>query len=311
MPQLLFIDAPTTLKANSHIHKIHRKTSRKINDRFEELKGKGINALITRGYYLSNPYGKEAWCEDVDENSPEMSDTDKELFLLGQWMGLDNWIEYEHSNNELTQWLASPERLLGNSITPVFDKNGEIERIEGHKGSIGFDLDRKGRAMVTTRYDRRGKELRQLLRWKYHDDSKVESFELFAENANKVDKNTNSMVWTPQYSKNRISSLVGEGDFEDRRRNRNGTIHYSIDVTYSYNDIGQITHAILDIYSYTTNSEDTLTSEGSVATFTTDYSYKEDSTYWDSATMRKGTGSISDDDLNPSKIRYVREFIDN
>ena len=326
MPQLLFIDAPTALidpttalKANSRIHKIHRKTMKKINNRFQKLKAKGINALITRGYYLAKPYGKEEWCEDVGENSPEMSSTDIELFLIGQWMGLDNWIEYEHSNNESTQWMVSPEDSLGNNITPVPGTNGENDRIGGDTKSIVFDRDGKGRATVAKWYDRQRTDVGQLFGWKYRDDSKVQSFRLFAENTNKVDENTNSMVWTPQYSKNQISGLVGEGTFEDLRRNHNGNIHFLIEVTYEYNEIGQITRAILNIRSSTFDSK-RFKSKESVTIFTTDYSYKEGSTYWDSATMagerthrtfhREGTPPIVDD-IFLDEIRYERELINN
>jgi hypothetical protein len=333
MPQLLFIDAPTALidpttalidattalKANTHIHKIHRKTMKKINARFQKLKAKGINALITRGYYLANTFGNEEWREDVGENSPEMSSTDKELFLLGQWMGLDNWIEYEHSNNELTQWMVSPEDSLGNNITPFPGTNGENDRIGGDTKSIVFHLDDKGRTTVATWYDQKRTDIGQLFEWKYRDDSKVESFRLFAENANKVDKNTNSMVWTPRYFKNRISSLVGEGDFKDLRRNHNGNIHFLIEVTYEDNEIGQITRAILNIRSSTIDSK-AFKSKESVTIFTADYSYKEGSTYWESATMggerthrtfnREGTPPIVADTFL-DEIRYERELINN
>ncbi len=337
MPQLLFIDAPTALidpttvlidattalKANSHIHKIHRKTTKKINDRFEELKAKGINALITRGFFFADKWGDKEWFEDVNDNSPEMSDTHKELFIIGQWMGLDNWIEYEHSNNQSTQWLVSPEDSLGDIIKPIGGTNGKIKRVEGDKNAIVFDRDGKGRTTVATWYDKKGSEIGPLLRWKYPDDYKIESFELFY----KTYKNTNSMVWTPQYSKNHISwlvsGLVGEGTFEDHRGGRYGNIHFLIEVTYVYNEIGQITRAILNILSSTIDSEDAFTSEESEeseATFRIDYSYKEGSTYWDSATMagerthrtfnREGTPPIFDDTIL-GKIRYDREFIDN
>jgi hypothetical protein len=131
------------------------------------------------------------------------------------------------------------------------------------------------------------------------------------------------MVWTPQYFKNRISGLFGEGDIENPR-NSNGNIHFLIEVTYSYNDIGQIIQVILN-YSAIIDSEDVSTSEKLKTTITTDYSYNEGSTYWESATMKgkrrqttirvqtpsgKQTSSMPNvTDLGT--IRYKREFIDN
>jgi len=307
MPQMLFVDAKATKQ--SGLPFVNPTPDKDVHTPTEQH-------VQIKGYYKTVKYSEETWCWEKDDQSPTMVSSDRELFAVGKWMGLDSWGGTNFtSNNPSLPWLISETELFSGSID-FHTENGVVKTIRGNNRAIGICRDSEGRADKATWYDSYGNDHGDFLRWSYTSNNKPIAFDFF----NIHNKKSNMFRFVPTYHKDRLTSMRGEGSVDLTYKQRNQLYTYIVDVVYSYDIHNRITIATIQIIAKKMNKSSSAAQDTFKTILSVMYTYDTENAYWDSATLSgnrvhtkpitpDGTVTVSETELAP--ILYKRTLVHN